>query len=42
MHVDVITNMRKVVGLTFLKSFEATKALMKDKDEGLQLHDISN
>jgi hypothetical protein len=30
------------MGLTFMKIFEATKDLAKDKDKGLELNDITN
>lgn len=40
--VDVITKMKKVMGLTFLKRVEATTNMAKDKDEGLELNDTSN
>lgn len=40
--VDVITHMRKVMGLTFLKISKATKDLAKDHDKGLKLNDITN
>lgn len=40
--VDVITKMKKAMGLTFLKRVEATTNMAKDKDEGLELNDTIN